>query len=120
VVAGSTAVPVHRNGQGRLIGWTSLQRMPTTPEIPTFAEHAAGLEALSWFGLLAPARTPDAMVRRLHAAAAEALKDQRIQERLTHDAQFIVGNTPEEFAQFLRDQDKLWRPILNKLDVQNN
>ena len=42
VVAGSTAVPVFRNGQGRLIGWTSLQRMPTTPEVPTVAEFAPG------------------------------------------------------------------------------
>jgi tripartite-type tricarboxylate transporter receptor subunit TctC len=120
VVAGSTAVPVFRNGQGRLIGWTSLQRMPTTPEVPTVAEFAPGTEALSWFGLLAPARTAPAQVQRLHDAAAESLKDPRIQERLTRDAQFIVGNTPEEFAQFLRDQDRLWRPILSKLDVQNN
>src|SRR3954447_26136071 len=99
VVAGSTAVPVFRNGQGRLIGWTSLQRMPTTPEVPTVAEFAPGTEALSWFGLLAPARTAPAQVQRLHDAAAESLKDPRIQERLTRDAQFIVGNTPEEFAQ---------------------
>lgn len=120
VVAGSTAVPVFRNGQGRLIGWTSLQRMPTTPEVPTVAETAPGTEALSWFGLLAPARTPSAQVQRLHDAAVSALKDARIQERLTQDAQFIVGNAPEEFAQFLRDQDRLWRPILSKLDVQNN
>ena len=40
-------------------------------------------------------------------------------ERLTRDAQFILGGTPAEFAQFLRDQDRQWRPILSKLDVQN-
>ena len=120
VVAGSTAVPVFRNGQGRLIGWTSSQRMPTTPEVPAIAEFAPGTEALSWFGLLAPARTPPAQVQRLHDVAVASLKDPRIQERLMRDAQFVVGNTPEEFTQFLRDQDRLWRPILSKLDVQNN
>ncbi len=120
LVAGSTAVPVHRNGQGRLIGWTSAQRVPATPDIPGIGEFAPGVDALSWFGLLAPARTPDATVRRLHQAAAEAVKDARISTRLTADAQFVIGNSPEEFAQFLRDQDRLWRPILTKLDVQNN
>ncbi len=120
VVAGGTALPVRANRQGKLLLWTSKQRMPSTPEVPCTGEYSAGLEALSWFGLLAPARTPDAAVRRLHGAAVEALKDQRIRERLTNDAQFIIGNTPEEFAQFLRDQDSQWRPILAKLNVQNN
>ena len=120
VVAGGTALPVRANRQGKLLLWTSKQRLPSTPEVPCTGEYSAGLEALSWFGLLAPARTPDAAVRRLHGAAVEALKDQRIRERLTNDAQFIIGNTPEEFAQFLRDQDSQWRPILAKLNVQNN
>ena len=120
IVAGSTAVPVHRNRQGRLLGWTSLQRMPATPDVPAVAEVAPGLEALSWFGLLAPARTPDATVRRLHAAARDALQDARVSERLTRDAQFVVGNTPEEFANFLAAQDRQWRPILGKLDVRND
>jgi tripartite-type tricarboxylate transporter receptor subunit TctC len=119
VVAGSTAVPVFRNGQGRLLAWTSKQRMPTTPEVPTIAEFASDTEALSWFGLLAPARTPAELVQKLNSAAVESLRDPRIQERLTRDAQFILGGTPAEFAQFLRDQDRQWRPILSKLDVQN-
>jgi tripartite-type tricarboxylate transporter receptor subunit TctC len=119
VVAGSTAVPVFRNGQGRLLAWTSKRRMPTTPEVPTIAEFAPDTEALSWFGLLAPARTPAELVQKLNAAAVESLRDPRIQERLTRDAQFISGGTPAEFAQFLRDQDRQWRPILSKLDVQN-
>ena len=120
VVAGGTALPVRQNRQGRLLIWTSKERMPSTPDVPCTGEYAAGLEALSWFGLLAPARTPDAMVRRIHGAAAEALKDARIRERLLNDASFVIGSTPEEFAQFLRDQDSQWRPILAKLNVQNN
>ncbi len=120
VVAGGTALPVRENRQGKLLVWTARQRMPSTPEVPCTGEYSAGLEALSWFGLLAPARTPDAAVRRLHGAAVEALKDTRIRERLERDAQFVIGNTPEEFAQFLRDQEAQWRPILAKMDVRNN
>ena len=120
VVAGGTALPVRSNRQGRLLVWTSLQRMPSTPEVPCIAEYAPGLEALSWFGLLAPARTPAAVVQRLNAAAVQALQDTRIRERLTNDAQTVVGGTPEQFAQFLRDQERQWRPILAKLDVPRN
>jgi tripartite-type tricarboxylate transporter receptor subunit TctC len=121
VVAGSTALPVYRNQQGRILGWTSAERVPSTPDVPTFAEAAApGLVAQSWFGLLAPARTPAAVVEQLNAAALRALQDPRIRERLTNDGQFVKGGTPEEFASFLRSEAEQWRPILSRLEVPQN
>ncbi|RVT99343.1 tripartite tricarboxylate transporter substrate binding protein [Rhodovarius crocodyli] len=120
VVAGSTAVPVQRNGQGRILGWTSARRMPQTPDVPAFAEFAPGLEALSWFGLLAPARTPQNAIDTLHNAAKEALTDARLKERLDAEAQTIIGSTPAEFAQFLSQQQELWRPTLARMEVPLN
>jgi tripartite-type tricarboxylate transporter receptor subunit TctC len=120
IVAGGTAQPVHRNRQGRLIAWTSGRRVESTPEVPSIAEFAPGLEALSWFGLLFPARTPDEIIRRTNAAANEALRDPRIRERLTTEAQFLAGGSPEDFAEFLRRSDAAWRPILSRLDVPRN
>jgi tripartite-type tricarboxylate transporter receptor subunit TctC len=121
VVAGSTALPVYRNRQGRLLGWTSAERVPSTPEVPTFSETAApGLVAESWFGLLAPARTPAAAVERLNAAAVQALQDPLIRERLTNDGQFLQGGTPAQFGAFLRAEAERWRPVLSKLDVPQN
>jgi tripartite-type tricarboxylate transporter receptor subunit TctC len=117
VVAGSTALPVYRNRQGRLLGWTSAERVPSTPEVPTFAETAPGLVAQSWFGLLAPARTPEAAIERLNEAAVQALQDPLIRERLTNEGQFLEGGTPARFAEFLRDEAERWRPILSKLEV---
>lgn len=120
VVAGSTALPVFRNNQGRLLGWTSAQRVPSTPDVPTFAEFTPGLEALSWFGLLAPARTPAPAIEALNAAAIQALGDERIRERLTNDAQFVQGSTPAEFGQFLAAQLTAWRPVLSRMEVPLN
>ncbi|HYF17991.1 MAG TPA: tripartite tricarboxylate transporter substrate binding protein [Ramlibacter sp.] len=120
IVAGGTAQPVHRNRQGRLIAWTSGRRVESTPEVPSIAEFAPGLEALSWFGLLVPARTPPEMVARLNAAANEALRDDRIRERLTTEAQFLAGGSPQDFSEFLRRTDAAWRPILSRLDVPRN
>ncbi|GAA0601124.1 tripartite tricarboxylate transporter substrate binding protein [Craurococcus roseus] len=121
VVAGSTALPVYRNKQGRLLGWTSAERVPSTPDVPTFAEQAApGLVAESWFGLLAPARTPPAVVGRLNEAAVQALQDPAIRDRLTNEGQFLQGGTPARFAEFLRAEAERWRPILSKLEVPQN
>ena len=117
VVSGGTAQPVHRDGRGRMIAWTSGRRIASTPDVPSIAEFAPGLDVLSWFGLLAPARTPVEMVQRVNAAANEALKDQRIRERLITEGQFLAGGSPEDFADFLRRSDTQWRPILSKLNV---
>lgn len=120
VVAGSTAMPVMRNGQGRILGWTSLRRMPQTPEIPAFSEFAPGVEALSWFGLLAPARTPQPVIQALNAAAVQSLNDPRIRESIIGDVQDVVGGTPEQFARFLQEQQAAWRPVLSRMDVPLN
>lgn len=117
IVAGGTAQPVHRNRQGRLIAWTSERRVESTPEVPSIAQFAPGLEVLSWFGMLAPARTPADVVQRVNAAANEALQDARIRDRLTTDGQFVAGGTPDDFANFLKRTDDQWRPILQRLDV---
>jgi tripartite-type tricarboxylate transporter receptor subunit TctC len=118
VVAGSTALPVHRNRQGRILGWTSAERVPSTPEVPAFAESYPGLVAQSWFGLLTQARVPPAHVERLNAAAREALSDARIRERLTTDGQFIQGGSAADFAAFLATEAERWRPVLAKMDLR--
>lgn len=120
VVSGGTAQPVHRDGRGRLIAWTSARRIESTPDVPSIAEFAPGLDVLSWFGLLAPARTPAEVVQRVNAAANEALKDDRIRERLVTEGQFLAGGSPEGFAEFLRRSDTQWRPILSRLNVPRN
>jgi tripartite-type tricarboxylate transporter receptor subunit TctC len=120
VVSGGTAQPVHRDGRGRLIAWTSGRRITSTPDVPSIAEFAPGLDVLSWFGLLAPARTPADMVQRVNSAANEALKDERIRERLITEGQFLAGGSPEDFAGFLSRSDTQWRPILSKLNVPRN
>ncbi len=120
IVAGSTAQPVHRNRQGRLIAWTSARKVDSTPEVPPIAQYAPGLDVLSWFGMLAPAGTRTDVVMRLNAAANEALRDERIRDRLTTEGQFLAGGSPDTFATFLKRTDEQWRPILQRLNVPRN
>ncbi|MCK8785339.1 tripartite tricarboxylate transporter substrate binding protein [Roseomonas sp. NAR14] len=115
VVGGSSALPAHRNGQGRIIGWTGEARLPVTPDIPTFAETDPRLVAQTWFGLLAPARTPRPVVERLNGAVRVALREPALQERLLGEGQFVASGTPEEFATFLRVEADRWRPVVARL-----
>jgi len=77
---------------------------------PAFAEYAPGVEALSWLGLLAPARTPQPAVHALNGAG----------ESIVGDVQDVVGGTPAEFAQFLQAQQAASRPVLARMEVPLN
>jgi tripartite-type tricarboxylate transporter receptor subunit TctC len=91
-----------------LIAWTSQHRLEATPEVPAIDEYAPGLEALSFYGLVAPVRTPVVM------------HDERTQARLGAEGEVLAGGTPEDFAEFLRRSDERWRPVLRRLDVPRN
>jgi tripartite-type tricarboxylate transporter receptor subunit TctC len=120
IVGGSTDLTAYRSGKGRIIGWTGEQRIPATPEIPTFSEFGPDMVAQTWFGLLVPARTPRSVVERLNAAAQRGLEAADLRERLLTEAQFVAGGTPEEFAAFLRQEADRWRPVLARIGVSRN
>jgi tripartite-type tricarboxylate transporter receptor subunit TctC len=118
VVGGASAIQPHRNGQGKILGWTGDRRMPFLPDIPTFAEFAPGAVAQTYFGLAVPAKTPRPMIDRLSQAAALALKDAAFRDRLLSEGQFALGTTPEEYGTFLRTEAERWGPVLKKMNLQ--
>lgn len=118
VVGGASAIGPHRNRQGRIIAWTGEQRMPFMPEIPTFAEFAPDAVAQTYFGLVVPARTPRPPIERLSAAAAQALREPALRDRLLAEGQFARGSSPEEYAAFLQQELDRWRPVLRKLNLE--
>ncbi|MCO6415718.1 tripartite tricarboxylate transporter substrate binding protein [Siccirubricoccus sp. KC 17139] len=118
VVGGASAIQPHRNGQGRIIGWTGDRRMPSLPDIPTFEEKVPGTVAQTYFGLVVPARTPRGPIERLSKAAAAALQTPELRERLLAEGQFAIGSGPEDFASFLQTEAARWRPVLAKMNLQ--
>ena len=118
VVGGSSAIGPHRNGQGRILAWTGDKRMPITPEIPVFAEVAPEAVGQTWFGLAVPARTPPAAIERLSEAAAGALREPSLRERLLGEGQFAVGSSPAEYAAFLDREMNRWRPLLGRMNIK--
>ena len=93
---------------------TSAQRSAALPDVPTIAEAAPlkGFEATSWFGLLAPAGTPAAIVNRLQQECAKALNSPEIKEKLLAQGAIPSGNTPQEFAALIDAEIKKWAVVV--------
>ncbi|MFN8984210.1 MAG: Bug family tripartite tricarboxylate transporter substrate binding protein [Alphaproteobacteria bacterium] len=118
LVGGATGLQVARSGRAKIIGWTGEARLPNLPDQPTFHEYWPGLVAVTWFGLLAPARTPPTAIARLNAAGAAAVADAMVRERLLNEGILTAGGTPAEFQAFLGREQERWAPLLRRLNIE--
>ena len=108
-------------GTLRGLGVTSRQRSPVAPDLPTIAESGfPDFDAIAWHGVFAPARTPPAIIKRLHAEFVKALADPATKSLLVKQAMQTVGNTPEEFAAFIRQDIEFWKGIATQANISVN
>jgi tripartite-type tricarboxylate transporter receptor subunit TctC len=92
-------VPNIKAGRLRALAVTGKRRVALLPEVPTLDESGVpGYEAGSWYGILAPAGTPPAIVAKLHGAIVDALAQPEVRERLVGEGAEVIGSTPEGFA----------------------
>jgi tripartite-type tricarboxylate transporter receptor subunit TctC len=113
-----SVLPHMQSGSLRALAVTSLQRSAVAPEVPTVAESGfPGFDALAWHGILAPAKTPPAIVKKLNAEIVNALRHPETQALLVKQAMQTVGNTPEEFAAFIRNDIAVWKAVATEADV---
>jgi len=97
----------------RAIAVTSAQRTKPLPDVPTVAESGyPGFEFTNWFGIVAPANTPAPIVSRLNGEIVRILHVPEARDRLTGEGSEIVGNTPQQFAEFLERDFKRWGPVV--------
>lgn len=118
--SGMSAVAGHaKAGKLKLLAVTGKQRMPIAPEIPTIAESGyADFEAVGWFGLIAPANTPKAILNRLNAETIKAAHVPDVHKRLTGIGFDVVTSTPEVFALYIRNEALKWRQLAQKLGLK--
>ena len=108
-----------RAGSLRAIAVTSRRRSSALPEIPTVAESGyPGFEASSWYGFVAPAGTPHPIIRKLHALIAGIVNIPEINEQLSSQGADPVGNTPEEFAQYMRRETDKWAKVVKASGIR--
>ena len=113
-----SSAPHIKAGKLRPLGVTSKERSPTLPDVPTIAEAGVpGYEALSWFGVLVPAGTPDAVVTRLQQEIAKILADPAMRERFAELGAVPAGDTPAEFAAFIGSETAKWADVVQKAGI---
>ena len=99
----------------RLLAVTTARRSKLLPDTPTVAESGLpGYEAMPWLGLVAPAGTPAPVVGKLYTTLQDILKEQAIQEKFASLGLEIIGNKPEEFAAFLKNDITKWNKVVKE------
>lgn len=115
----AAAVPPVKAGKLRPLGITGATRSPALPEVPTIDEAGVpGYEATSWNALLAPGATPRNIVLRVHSTLVESVNAPRVRDALVSVGAEPVGNTPEEFARFLRDEMAKWGKVVKAANLR--
>ncbi len=109
---GPAGLPQIRAGRIRGLAVSTAKRSAFAPELPTVAEAGLpGFEAFGWNGLLAPAGTPKPVIAKLHDEIVKALKLQQVEERIATFGFEPVGNTPDEFAEFIKADIAQWARV---------
>jgi tripartite-type tricarboxylate transporter receptor subunit TctC len=110
--------PYVKSGQLRALGVTGLERDPLAPGVPAIAETLPGFDASSWAGLLAPVRTPPAVIEKISASVQRAIKLPDVIEKFKAAGATPVGDTAEHFGRFLKADIEKWRTVVEKAGVQ--
>jgi tripartite-type tricarboxylate transporter receptor subunit TctC len=107
------ALPYLGSGRFRVLGVTSLRRLPSHPDIPTIAESGfPGFEAIAWNGFVAPAATPKDVVARLSTEIGTVIKMPDVKERLSADGSIPMANSPQEFSAFINAELVKWAKVI--------
>ncbi len=112
-------LPHARGGKLRALAVSGARRSNAAPEIPTIAEGGlAGFDVTNWFGLAAPAKTPRAIIERLHADTVRALKSPELRDSLMKSGADPVGNTPEQYAAFIQEEIAKWARVIKAAGIK--
>ncbi|HEV8518902.1 MAG TPA: tripartite tricarboxylate transporter substrate binding protein [Burkholderiales bacterium] len=110
-----SAVPQIKSGRLRALAVTSLSRLPAMPELPTVAEAGLrGYESSQWYGLLAPAGTPDDILNSLNTHVVNIVQAADVKQRLSDDGLVPVGNSREQFAAYIKSELVKWAKVIKQ------
>src|SRR6185503_9242835 len=107
------AINFVKQGSIRALAVTSRQRSPELPDVPAAAETLPGFENTGWFGLMAPAGTPQAVIDRIYQDSAKVLKTPEFRAALAKQGMEPVANTPADFTAAIASETKMWEKVIH-------
>jgi tripartite-type tricarboxylate transporter receptor subunit TctC len=118
-VSYSSVLPFLQSGKVRALAVTSAKRLPAMPDVPTMQEAGfGGIEFDTWFGLVAPAATPDRVIAKLNAAFVKAVRDPEVVKQIADQGAEATGNGSAEFAAFIASETERFGKIVKEVGVK--
>jgi tripartite-type tricarboxylate transporter receptor subunit TctC len=96
----------------------SERRVASLPDVPAMSEVLPGFESVTWFGVVAPPKTPMPIAEKISAAIAEALRSPETRKRIADLSAEPIGNTPAQMAAFMRKDAERWREVIRSAGVK--
>ena len=112
------SLPLVKGGQLKLLGVATPKRMASLSDGPTIAETLPGFESAAWFAIVAPPKTPQAVVDKINADVNEALRQSDIVQRLTQLSAEPIGGTPQATAAYMREEIERWHKVIKAANVK--
>jgi len=109
--------PHIKSGALRPLAATSAKPIAQLPDTPTVSDQVAGFDAVAWWGLLAPAKTPPEIVARMNAAMAEALNDPAVKQNLSEQGVDYRLSAPDEFGRFVENEVTRWAKVVKDNNI---
>jgi tripartite-type tricarboxylate transporter receptor subunit TctC len=107
-----------KGGKLRALAVTSQKRTPLAPEVPAIAEELKGYELIAWFGLVAPAKTPNEIVQKLHDATVKGLAKPEVKEKFAAIGTDVAPMNPAEFGKFIQSEIAHWAKLVKLAGIQ--
>jgi tripartite-type tricarboxylate transporter receptor subunit TctC len=113
------AMPHVKAARLRALAVTSARRATVLPDMPTMAESGVpGFETTSWHGMLVPAKTPTAIVARLHAELVKTLNQPDVKERFANQGMDVVASTPQAFTAYITSESAKWSHVIKTIGIK--
>jgi tripartite-type tricarboxylate transporter receptor subunit TctC len=116
--ASPPALPHIRTGKLKAIAVSNAKRSPNLPDIPAVSETVPGFDAENWYGLMAPAGTPQQIILKLNAEIARFLKDPGVAQKLSVEGFVVVASSPQDFSRYLQSELVKWRTVIKAIGIR--
>src|SRR5947207_2666397 len=114
----AAAIPHIQGGRIRALGVTSVSEAPQLPGVPPIARTLPGFENAGWFGIVAPAGTPKAIVQKVYEDTRKTLESTEMKARFYAQGLAPVGNSPAQFAAAMKSESQLWAKVVRERKIE--